>query len=51
MIGILGNYFIGKRMFETILAWNNVSIEVPRQSRFIRLITYIEYSDILYHGS
>jgi len=23
MIGVLGNFFIGKRMFETIIAWRN----------------------------
>lgn len=24
MVGVLGNYFLGKRMFETILAWSGV---------------------------
>lgn len=51
MIGVLGNFFIGKRMFETILKFNNVGPKATEQQRFIRLVTYVEYSDILYHGS
>lgn len=29
MIGVLGNYFIGKRMFKTIIAWRNKFENIP----------------------
>lgn len=51
MIGVLGNFFIGKRMFETILKFTNIGPKATEQQRYIRLVTYVEYSDILYHGT
>ena len=51
MIGVLGNFFIGKRMFETILKWSGLDIRAHSQQRFIRLVTYVDYSDVLYHGT
>ena len=44
MMGVLGNYFIAKRMFETILLWSG------SKNRSISLPTYVEYSDVLYNG-
>jgi len=49
MIGVLGNYFIGKRMFETILLWSGIKANAIL--RYIRLVTYVEYSDIIYNGT
>lgn len=51
MIGVLGNYFIGKRMFETILQWSGIPANATVQQRYIRLTTYVQYSDIIYHGT
>jgi hypothetical protein len=51
MVGVLGNYFLGKRMFETILAWSGIKPDALPQQRYIRLVTYVEYSDVLYNGT
>lgn len=51
MIGVLGNYFIGKRMFETILQWRNLSPFSRIKHRIIRLVDYIGYSDVIYYGT
>ena len=50
MIGVLGNYFIGKRMFETILAWRG-RLQEPKKSQFIKLVDYVEYTDMIYNGN
>ena len=50
MIGVLGNYFIGKRMFETILRWYYKK-DPPKQARYIRLVTYVAYTDLIYNGT
>jgi len=50
MIGVLGNYFIGKRMFETMLQWRGRHMD-PKQARFITRVDYVEYSDMIYNGS
>jgi hypothetical protein len=48
MMGVLGNYFIAKRIFETILLWSGV--KPGSKNRCISLPTYVEYSDVLYNG-
>jgi len=50
MIGVLGNYFLGKRMFETILTWRKQQGS-QHEGRYIRLVDYIQYSDVIYNGS
>jgi hypothetical protein len=45
MVGVLGNYFIGKRMFKTIQNLSNCT------DSFIRPMDYIIYSDMIYHGT
>ena len=51
MIGVLGSYFIGKRMFDTILKWTGVPSDAPKQAKYIRLTHYVEYTDLIYYGT
>lgn len=50
MIGVLGSYFIGKRMFETLLRFSGIKPGAPQQARFIRLLNFVDYTDLIYYG-
>ena len=53
MIGVLGKYFLGKRIFETIITLRKlkrIGDKVVNES-YVRLLDYIDYIDMLYNGT
>jgi len=46
MIGMLGKFFIGDRMFQTIR-----TLEGRPNANFISLRAYLKYTDIIYNGT
>lgn len=56
MIGVLGKFFLGKRIFETIINLRTHkriggAHSTVKEQKYIRLVDYIDYLDMIYHGN